>query len=139
MDLVLTKTVQGTPDRVFDAFVKPESMSIWFTTKAEADLRVGGTYRNADGDRGEFLQLDRPNQLEFTWDNPGHCPGTRVRVNFVARTPTETLVTLTHSELPTDQHVTEMTEGWSWALESFEQYIRTGHPITFESWKTSRG
>jgi uncharacterized protein YndB with AHSA1/START domain len=76
------REVKAPPPRAYAAFTEPEHVSRWFMTEAEADLRVGGRYKNADGDTGEYLALDPPNQVAFTWENPTHCPATRVTVTF---------------------------------------------------------
>lgn len=131
----LSRTVAAAPEAAWDAFLLPRHVSKWFTTKAKAKLVVGGRYENADGDRGEYLVLDRPRRVRFTWDNPGHCPGTVVSVSFTPKDDGRTLVRLTHRGLETEKDRAEMREGWSWALDSFRSWLETGKPITFEEWK----
>jgi len=52
-ELVVTRTFNGPPHIVFEAWTKPELLRRWWTPKScgmdmiscEADVRVGGTYR----------------------------------------------------------------------------------------------
>jgi uncharacterized protein YndB with AHSA1/START domain len=138
MKIHLTKVVPSGPVEAYEAFLQPASMSEWFTTQADADLRIGGRYSNADGDQGEFLVLEPGVRAAFTWDNPKHCPGTRVDITFTEQSDGTTVIELVHSGLVNEEHRISMTEGWSWALDSFESYMRTGKPITFEAWKADR-
>ena len=81
--LVLTRTLDAPPDRVFDAFTDPEQLMKWWWPKgfkcpyAEVDLRVGGAYKltmewpdfiAADDQfahymAGEYIEIDRPYRL----------------------------------------------------------------------------
>lgn len=76
-------------ERVFDAWLDPNSAKHWlFATpdgemkRVEIDPKVGGTYvvveRRASGDAehfGEYLRLERPNLLEFTFSVDRNAPG----------------------------------------------------------------
>src|SRR4026209_1644136 len=52
-ELVVTRTINGPPRLVFEAFTKPELLRRWWVPKSsgltllscEADVRVGGRYR----------------------------------------------------------------------------------------------
>lgn len=135
--LRLTREIAAAPQRVYEALTAPAELSRWFTTRAEADLRVGGAYSNGDGDRGVFLVLEPPDRLEFTWDNPDHCPGTRVEIRL-HRGDGGTLVELIHRSLRSEQDAEEMRGGWSWALDSLRSYLETGRPISHETWLAAR-
>lgn len=132
--LVVAATVARPARDAFELFSRPEHASRWFSTRHEAELRPGGRYRNADGDCGEFIAVDPPHRLEFTWENPGHCPGTLVEVEFRSPTGDATAVTLRHHRLASAEHVAEMRRGWSWALDSFKSFAESGEPISFERW-----
>ncbi|RYG31039.1 SRPBCC domain-containing protein [bacterium] len=70
-------------DTVFDAFLDPEMVKRWFAPglgeiqSIEIDPRVGGKFTfvdRRDGEDiahvGEYLEIDRPNRLAFTWSIP---------------------------------------------------------------------
>lgn len=132
------RTVDAPRPTAFAAWTDARSVSTWFTTKARQDVRVGGAYRNADGDRGTYLAVDPPRRLRFTWDNPGHCPGTVVEVTFAAAGPSRTVVRLRHSGLASEARAQGMKTGWTWALASCAQWARTGEGLPYETWSAAR-
>jgi hypothetical protein len=128
------RTVTSTAKKAFDTFLQAEHAAMWFTKKAQADVRVGGSYSNSDGDQGEFLALDVPKRARFTWDNKRHCPGTIVELTIHSAGPGKVEVRISHSRLKNAKDREKMKQGWSWALDSFKSYIETGTPIPHEEW-----
>jgi uncharacterized protein YndB with AHSA1/START domain len=85
-------------ERVFDAWLNPKTAGRWlFSTptgaimRVEIDARVGGRYAivdRRDGEdvehRGEYLEIDRPKRLVFTFGVPKYSPlYSRVAVDIV--------------------------------------------------------
>jgi uncharacterized protein YndB with AHSA1/START domain len=138
-ELSRQRTVNASAREAFAAFTDASHLSKWFTTRARVDLRAGGKYSNGDGDRGEFLLVEPPKRVKFTWDNPQHCPGTLVEVTFETRGRGKSVVRLTHSRLRDQRAYEDMKEGWSWAMESFKSYLETGKPIPHEAWTAAKG
>lgn len=110
--------VQASPETIFEFFTDPEKMLRWKGTRAELDPRPGGTFSvdvtHEALARGEYIEVDRPNRVVFTWGWEGNeavAPGsTTVEVTL---TPQDdgTLVRLVHSDLPEDER--EMHKhGW---------------------------
>lgn len=80
----------ASPERVFDAWLEPERIARWMVAPArrimgtddevvriEVDARVGGRYsfvvkrQGEDLDHtGEYLEVDCPRRLAFTWGVP---------------------------------------------------------------------
>jgi uncharacterized protein YndB with AHSA1/START domain len=63
--------VAATPDSVFEYFTDPAKMVEWMGTEATLDPRPGGVCRvNPSGQAamlGEFVEVDRPRRIVFTW------------------------------------------------------------------------
>ena len=118
--------IAARPETVFDFFVDPEKMVRWKGRRAELDPRPGGVYRVDINDqaiaRGEYVEIDAPNRVVFTWGWEGQetgehavAPGSsRVEVDL---TPDGdgTLVRLRHLDLP-EQSREIHGQGWDMYL-----------------------
>ena len=104
----------------------PEGMAV----EAEVDLRVGGRYRirmkSPDGETfnavGEYLEIDRPNRLVYTWgweETGNNDYETRVTVEFFGRNGA-TEVVLTHEFFPEADLAAKHNEGWMNCLNRLE-------------------
>ena len=113
----VTRRFAAPPERAFDAWLDPKLVERWFApglgamVRVEIDPRVGGEFsfvqrrmgdkgpRDVDH-RGEYLELDRPRRLVFTWGVPAESPDkSRVAV-AVAPDGNGSAVTVTHALLP---------------------------------------
>ena len=96
----VSRLIPSSPERLFDAWVEPASLSMWMrrtgdgATSVVADVRVGGSFTITMSHRGQdvvhsgtYLVIDRPHTLEFTWRSPAtHMQDSVVRVTFVTAT-----------------------------------------------------
>jgi uncharacterized protein YndB with AHSA1/START domain len=131
--LRVTRRFAASPERVFDAWIEPDMARRWlFTTaggeivRAELDARVGGAFTivdRRDGDTGrediehvgEYLEMDRPRRLAFTFSVPRYSPHvSRVTVDIVPLGAGCEL-TLTQADvLP--EWASQTKEGWTTLL-----------------------
>ena len=126
----VTRHFNATPERVFDAWLDPKRAGQWlFATPAgemvrvEIDVRVGGSFvivDRRDGEdvehTGEYLEIDRPRRLVFTFGVPKFSREfTRVTVEIVPRDGGCEL-TLTNENVPRD-YVSRNAEGWTRILD----------------------
>ncbi len=120
----------ASPQRVFDAWLDPGTAGRWlFATstgkvvRVEIDARVGGSFlfvRRQDGEdiehTGEYLELDRPRHIVFSFAVPKYsAESTRVTIEI---TPLDTgcELSLTHENV--DPHyVTNTERGWATLLD----------------------
>ena len=79
-DLVITRVINATPEKVFTAWTEPALLKQWFAplpwtvSKAETDVRVGGTslivMRSPEGQEypghGVYLEVTKYQRLVFT-------------------------------------------------------------------------
>ena len=86
-ELVVTRTFNGPPRIVFEAWTKPELFKQWWVPRSmgmilrscEMDVRVGGGYRLAFGDDasspaeffGRYVEVTPPSRLVWTNDEAG--------------------------------------------------------------------
>ena len=127
----------ASAERVFDAWLDPKTAGRWlFATRTgemmrvEIDARVGGRFlfidrRNGENMEhvGEYLEIDRPTRLVFTFAVPKLSPlYTRVFIDIVpARSGCE--LTLVHAGvLP--EYETRVQSGWSEILNGLTSSVR---------------
>jgi uncharacterized protein YndB with AHSA1/START domain len=73
--IVHERHIDARPETVFDFFCDPEKLTRWLAAEATLDPRPGGvchqTHVGRDGVRylmrGEFVEVDRPSRVVFTW------------------------------------------------------------------------
>jgi uncharacterized protein YndB with AHSA1/START domain len=122
--LVVRRVLPAPRERVFAAWLDPALMARWMcpgdtrSATVELDARVGGAFRivmhhgRGDGDhRGEYLVIEPPARLSFTWfsANTEFRP-TVVTVELFERGAGTELV-LTHRDLPPAQRDAHQ-RGW---------------------------
>lgn len=119
------------PEKVFDAFLNVSiARRFLFATAtgemitAEIDPQIGGSFtfteRRPDmGDVrhvGEYLEIDRPRRLVFTFGVPQFDPGMTTVAIDIAPDGDGCLLTLTNDGVPPDYQKSNF-EGWSRILE----------------------
>lgn len=144
--LALSHILQASPEVAFDLWTEPRAIQRWFggleteVEQVDIDLQVGGRYLiQMPGERGptevigEFLVVERPNKLVYTWTmrSPGSSTNEMtVDVEFVPD-PRGTLIVLRHGPFQA-QEVRELhNAGWLACLAAMEQ-ILDGRPPTRE-------
>jgi uncharacterized protein YndB with AHSA1/START domain len=113
---------------VFRWWTEAERLEEWMsptgTVEAEVDLRVGGALRIVmkSGDTviehlGQYVEIERPTRLVFTWRSPftGPAPSV-VTVELEPDGDGATLLYLVHSELP-EAAATSHRDGWGSMLD----------------------
>jgi uncharacterized protein YndB with AHSA1/START domain len=120
--LQLRRTLSAPADRVWRALTDPAALEAWFwpdrfSATAETDLRVGGLYRIAStaagmAVSGQYIAVDPPHRLVFTWRWDGEADETLVTVELrPAAAGTDLL--LTHERFIDDTQRDEHAKGWS--------------------------
>lgn len=111
--------IGARPETVFSFFTDPGKMTRWKGTLATLDPRPGGTYRVVVTEsavaRGEFVELDPPRRLVFTWGWEGEGqmvpPGSSTVEVTLTADGDGTILRLVHRGLPSEQR-TGHGEGW---------------------------
>jgi uncharacterized protein YndB with AHSA1/START domain len=121
----VTTIIRAPRERVFDAWLAPERLSRFLcagdshVASIDVDPRVGGAFhvvmaseRGRSDHRGQYLEIERPQRLRFTWASPAtNGAETVVTVTFE---PVEegTRLTLVHTGLPDATAATRHEGGW---------------------------
>jgi uncharacterized protein YndB with AHSA1/START domain len=140
--LQIRRSYNAARAAVFRAWTDPQALKIWFapsdamtTPVAEVDLRVGGRYRiemlSAEGKRhcvrGEYLEVQTPKKLVFTWAwerDELETGDTVVTVEFLERGAT-TEVVLTHERFASAKARDAHHDGWTGCLDRLPKALST--------------
>jgi uncharacterized protein YndB with AHSA1/START domain len=137
--LVVRRTIAVPRQRVFDAWLDSEAMAHWMRpgqvthSTVSLDARVGGSFRiqmhGGDGKcfdhRGEYLAIEPPSLLSFTWISDGtDQQPTVVTIEFLER-GTGTELVLTHQQLAA-KAIEGHRGGWTDAIRSLEEALTRG-------------
>jgi uncharacterized protein YndB with AHSA1/START domain len=125
--LVVRRHIAAPRERVFKAWLDPESLAHWMRpgdishATVTVDPRVGGEFRivmegRTDGGdyehRGQYLAIDPPSLLSFTWiSRATDNKPTVVTIEFHER-GTGTELVLTHRRLAPNE-IESHREGWT--------------------------
>jgi uncharacterized protein YndB with AHSA1/START domain len=134
--LIVRRTIAASPQRLFDAWTQPRELQRWWgpkgvvCTAAEVELRVGGRYRIAnrfpDGTTvwisGEFLRVEPPRELVYSWRLGTAETAERVTVRFEPRGG-QTEVIVTHERIRDDQSRDRHQQGWDDCLGGLAVYL----------------
>jgi uncharacterized protein YndB with AHSA1/START domain len=131
--LRITRRFDFPPERVFDTWVNPGTAAKWlFTTpksewhNTEMDVRVGGRWTIVDRREGtdykaigEYLEVDRPRRLVFTFGMPQFSAEFARVIVEIEPAGTGCVLTLTHERLPWAA-ISETEKGWTAMLDRLE-------------------
>jgi uncharacterized protein YndB with AHSA1/START domain len=141
--LRMERLFDAPPERIFAAWTDPVVLRRWWaaepgwtTPEATTDVRVGGSYRLSMQDTrgkvrsvaGEYLEVDPPRRLVYTWAWEAHAdaeqPGepTIVTVEFVPE-GSSTRVVLEQRRFPEASQKAMHEHGWRGCLDSLERAL----------------
>jgi uncharacterized protein YndB with AHSA1/START domain len=140
LTVVVRRTIAASPERLFDAWTKPEHLRRWWgppgvtCPAAEVDLRVGGRYRIAnqfpDGKlvwiSGVFECIEEPRLLVYSWGF-GSDPQRSERVTVaLCACAAGTEVTVTHERIADAASRDGHEQGWVGCLRGLQRYLEDG-------------
>ena len=130
------RRLPAPPSDVYEAWLDEATLALFIapppgTATAAIDPRVGGSLRieMAYPDRlvvieGEYLLLDRPSRISFTWRVETQLIDSVVTVTFEPAGADETLMTILHTQLP-PSWVESYDRGWGQIAESLAGVVAT--------------
>jgi uncharacterized protein YndB with AHSA1/START domain len=138
----IERMIPAPIEEVFEAWIDPAAMAHWLSpvgqAVVDADVRVGGKFRlSMVGDgvqidhEGEYMTIERPRLLSFTWRSP-YTGGitTVVRVTLEPHGQATRLV-LVHERLP-DETAESHRGGWASILDRLVATFGPGSPTSPE-------
>ncbi len=140
-ELVVTRTFNGPPRLVFEAWTTPALMTQWWAPKSsgvpllscEMDVRVGGQYRLAFGHDaassfaffGKYLEVDPPSRLVWTNDESEDAAVTTVTFEEKDGQTLLVLHELYPSKAALDEAMVGMEDGMPEQFEQLDALLAT--------------
>lgn len=141
--LRIERVLPAPPAEVFAAWTDPAHVAEWMCPVppssasvkpmgASLDLRVGGRFAismehqgQVFTHRGEYLTIDPPHRLVFTWRIPlaSGERATRVTLTLRAHGASETAMELIHEQLPDEDMVDRHEVGWTAIVERLSRNL----------------
>ena len=136
--LQVSRVIQAAPEKVFEAWIRPELMKKWFcpedlrVANVKADARVGGKYLIAMKDEGRdktfttfgtYKEIIPNKKLVFTWEweEPDQAESV-VTVTFKIKNGGTEVIVL-HERFVDMAEEKGHEEGWTSALENLAKQV----------------
>ena len=138
--VVIRRRLRASPEELFDTWTDAGSMRAWMcpgqilSVEVRMEAHVGGALlvvmRDANKTyehRGEFLVVERPVRLSFTWMAAAtDQQPTVVTVEFLPINESDTELVLTHERFPREEVSEQHRGGWGQILDRLDRYLRSG-------------
>jgi uncharacterized protein YndB with AHSA1/START domain len=120
--------IAASPETVWEFLVDPQKATRWMGQECWFDPRPGGLYQCAvipgHTARGEFVEIDPPRRLVFTWgwepgeDGPSPVPpgSSTIEIELVPDGD-GTRLRFTHRDLPSEESAESHSHGWDHYLK----------------------
>ena len=133
--LEVKRSIPATPQQVFDAWTIPSELAAWWAPPGGScgdvaiDLRPGGKYSIENEMpngiifviHGEYLAIDPPNLLQFTWVGGDGQADEIVTVTFDQQ-GASTQVAVAHARVASEEAVESHSTGWRSCLDGLASH-----------------
>jgi len=140
VDVRVSRRIGASAERVFDAWLDPPLIGRWMfgpgirdeeVVRIAVDGRVGGSFsfvvRRAGEEIdhvGEYLEIDRPRRLAFTWGVPKYSADSARVVIDLAELQTGCELTLTHEMDPRwADFASRIEAGWATMVDTLARAL----------------
>ncbi|MEI7014915.1 SRPBCC family protein [Leptospira licerasiae] len=131
--------IRSTPEKVFEAIMKPEITRLYWGHENISDWKPESTWEHVRAnDRtvnivGKVVEVIPPTRLVITWTSPSQAndPESYSRVTFnVEEYDNMVRLTVTHDELEAGSGMAKgIQQGWPIVLSSLKSLLETGQGI----------
>ena len=133
----INKTIKAPIDKVFDAWLNPEMLANFILPmpgmpkpEVENTAKTGGNFKivmhvgeEKVPHTGEYIEIDRPQRLIFTWQSPCSLDDSKVTLLFKSIDEHTTLIELTHIKFIDEETRHDHESGWSNILDALNEFM----------------
>ncbi|MBE9567521.1 MAG: SRPBCC domain-containing protein [Proteobacteria bacterium] len=137
LTLSVCKTINASIEDVFDAWLNPALLAKFILPmpgmpqpKVENEPEQGGRFTiimqvgdNKIPHTGQYLEMNRPHKLVFSWNSPCSIDGSTVTINFSVVDSCTTKVELTHVKFVDEEARTNHEGGWTNILDVLNETL----------------
>jgi uncharacterized protein YndB with AHSA1/START domain len=130
-----TLAIDASPETVWEFLVDPEKLMRWKGINADLETQPGGIFRceviPGHIARGEYVEIDKPNKLVFTWGWDGSedvPPGSSTIEIELASAGDGTSLRFVHKDLPNAEAIASHAHGWDHYLPRLATAAGGGNP-----------
>ena len=120
-NICATKSVAAKPQQIFDAFTDAGKLNKWLGPGTKGEFKDGGSFSNADGNKGSIKKVNPGKGLRFTWEGPKH-DGEIVEVK-IAPSGAKCSVMINHDRIQTREAADGLRAAWGAALETLKAQL----------------
>jgi len=139
-EIKISRLIAVDRETLFDAWLEVEGIKRWMcpdegvtVPDPKLEAKVGGKFdftmkvgNELIPHFGEYFIIDRPNQLQFTWNSVNtHNLDTMVYITFKEISSDETEITLVHKYLPDSDSAGDHTWGWNGIMDSLKKSMES--------------
>ncbi|NKB76932.1 MAG: SRPBCC domain-containing protein [Gammaproteobacteria bacterium] len=137
LTIEVTKIINSDVETTFNAWLDPKTLAAFILPKpgmpspeVTNDPRIGGHFEILMdvGDKriphhGEYLEIQKPDNLSFSWNSPFSSEGSVVSIAFEKVDEEKTKVTLIHMKFPNQESCDNHKAGWEHILDALENIV----------------
>lgn len=134
----LNKVINAPIAKVFDAWLDPKTLTEFMLpmtdmekpeVQNEAQEGGGFTIIMQVGDNkiphtGQYLEIDRPNKLVFSWESPASTDGSTVTLTFTEISDNKTGLELSHIKFIDEERRSNHEGGWTTILNKLSEVMK---------------
>ena len=120
-----TKSIKASPKKCFTAFADSQALNAWFGPRHDVDLRDGGHWRNADGNRATIKKVNPGKNIRLIAEDPGLSLPTPVEIKFTPNGQNCTVM-IAIERLQTRAEADGYRRAWSEALDRLKALVENG-------------
>jgi len=120
-----TKSIKAGPKDCYAAFSNAKALDAWFGPKHDVDLRDGGHWRNADGNRAAIRKVNAGKNIRLIAEDDGLTLPTPVEIKFEPN-GAKCTVMVSIERLQTRAEADGYRHAWGEALERLKAYVEAG-------------